>query len=90
MRPKTLGDLALPTPMIERLQKMVVTDLIMNMLFYGKIGTGKTSAAHLFDSAAVEPPPLFRAVGWLRCEKRGFCQNENKAMPSDRGIRIDE
>jgi DNA polymerase III delta prime subunit len=55
MRPKIWRDLTLPTPIIERLEKMAATDSIMNMLFYGKIGTGKTSAAHLFDWAAGRP-----------------------------------
>ena len=52
MRPQTLGDLTLQTPTIERLQKMVETKSVMNMLFYGKIGTGKTSAARLFADSA--------------------------------------
>jgi DNA polymerase III delta prime subunit len=33
-------------------ERKIETDSIMNMLFHGKIGTGKTSAAYLFDSAA--------------------------------------
>ena len=52
MRPRTLSDLALPTRITERLQRMIEKDSIMNMLFYGKIGTGKTSAALQFDSGA--------------------------------------
>jgi DNA polymerase III delta prime subunit len=52
MRPQTLGDLTLPRPMIERLQKMIETKSIMNMLFYGKVGAGKTSAARLFEDSA--------------------------------------
>ena len=52
MCPQTLGDLTLPRPMIERLQKMIETKSIMNMLFYGKVGTGKTSAARLFEDSA--------------------------------------
>jgi DNA polymerase III delta prime subunit len=52
MRPQTLGDLTLPRPMIDRLQTMIETRAIMNMLFYGKIGTGKTSAARLFEDSA--------------------------------------
>ena len=38
--------------MTERLQKMIETNSIMNMLFYGKVGTGKTSAARLFEDFA--------------------------------------
>jgi DNA polymerase III delta prime subunit len=52
MRPQTLGDLTLTAPMIDRLQKMIETRAIMHMLFYGKVGTGKTSAARLFEESA--------------------------------------
>ena len=37
--------------MIDRLQKMIETNSIMSMLFYGKVGTGKTSAARLFEDS---------------------------------------
>ena len=37
--------------MIDRLQKMIETNSIMNMLFYGKVGTGKASAARLFEDS---------------------------------------
>jgi replication-associated recombination protein RarA len=52
LRPQRLSDLTLPTPMIECLQKMVETKSVMDMLFYGKAGTGKTSAACLFEDHA--------------------------------------
>ena len=56
MSPHRLSDLTLPAPMIARLQKMVETNSPMNMLFYGKVGTGKTSATRLFADCA---KPLF-------------------------------
>jgi DNA polymerase III delta prime subunit len=52
LRPQALSDLTLRTPTIDRLQKMIETNSIMNMLFYGKVGTGKTSAAWLFEDCA--------------------------------------
>jgi DNA polymerase III delta prime subunit len=52
LRPQAMSDLTLPTPIIDRLQKMIETDSIMDMLFYGKVGTGKTSAARLFEDSA--------------------------------------
>ena len=55
MRPQRLSDLTLPAPMIERLQKMVETNSPMSMLFYGKVGTGKTSATRLFRDCAQVP-----------------------------------
>jgi replication-associated recombination protein RarA len=54
--PQTVSDLTLQGPIIDRLRKMVETKSVMNMVFYGKVGTGKTSAAHLFaDCAEVTP-----------------------------------
>lgn len=52
LRPQRLSDLTLPTPMIERLHRMAETKSIMNMVFYGKVGTGKTSATRLFEDYA--------------------------------------
>ena len=60
MSPHRLSDLTLPAPMIARLQKMVETNSPMNMLFYGKVGTGKTSATRLFADCA-EPTHFGRA-----------------------------
>jgi len=50
MRPQALSDLTLPMAEIERLEKMVETKSIMNMLLVGESGTGKTSAAYLFKN----------------------------------------
>jgi len=47
LRPQTLGDLTLSQRDIARLQKMIDTGSIMNMIFYGQPGIGKTSAARL-------------------------------------------
>jgi replication-associated recombination protein RarA len=51
LRPRQLGDLTLPQPIIDRLQRMIDTRIVMNMLFYGKPGLGKTSAARLIIDA---------------------------------------
>jgi DNA polymerase III delta prime subunit len=51
LRPQQLGDLTLPQRVIDRLQRMVGSGSIMNMLFYGKPGLGKTSAARIFIHA---------------------------------------
>ena len=45
LRPQQLGDLTLPQRDIERLKQMVHSGTIMNMIFYGRPGLGKTSAA---------------------------------------------
>jgi replication factor C small subunit len=47
LRPRQLGDLSQPQRLIDRLQRMVDTQSLMNMLFYGGAGTGKTSAARI-------------------------------------------
>jgi len=47
LRPQQLDDLTLPRRVIDRLKRMVDTGSIMNMVFYGTPGLGKTSAARL-------------------------------------------
>lgn len=61
MRPQTLADLFLPPNIIERLQEMMETETIMNMLFYGQHGAGKTSAARL----------VCQAEDWIECDAAG-------------------
>src|SRR4051812_7975905 len=51
LRPRELDDLALPQRDIEHLKQMVASKAIMNLLFSGKPGTGKTSAARVIGSA---------------------------------------
>jgi replication-associated recombination protein RarA len=80
MRPQTLGDLTLPRPMIDRLQTMIETRAIMNMLFYGKIGTGKTSAARLFEDSA----DLYAL-----CRRRMFVQRDGSSVKNADIIRKD-
>lgn len=47
LRPQQFGDLAIPQGDINRLARMVETGQIMNMVFHGKPGSGKTSAARI-------------------------------------------
>lgn len=51
LRPSRFDDLTLPTALKMRLQKMYDTRNVMNMLFYGKPGTGKTTAAKIFTKS---------------------------------------
>ena len=41
LRPQQLGDLTLPKRIIDRLQRMIETDSVMNMLFHGEPGLGQ-------------------------------------------------
>lgn len=47
MRPQKINDLTVKQAYIEKLQRMVDGRSVMNMLFYGRAGTGKTSAARI-------------------------------------------
>jgi DNA polymerase III delta prime subunit len=51
LRPRRLDDLTLPEHDIARLRHMIAAGSIMNMLFHGTPGTGKTSAARIFKSS---------------------------------------
>lgn len=48
LRPKKFDQLVLDKQYIDKLQKMHDTLNVMNMIFYGKPGSGKTSAARIF------------------------------------------
>ena len=50
MRPQMLSDLILPKHIINDLKAKIAANSIENMLFHGKPGTGKTSAANLIMS----------------------------------------
>jgi DNA polymerase III delta prime subunit len=50
LRPQRLGDLTLPQRFIDRLQRMADSEEIMNMVFYGAPGLGKTSAARVITT----------------------------------------
>lgn len=47
LRPRSFQDLMLPEETIRKFSKMIETDQIMNMIFSGRPGAGKTSAARL-------------------------------------------
>lgn len=51
LRPKSLTELALSEDKIRMFQKMVASESIMNMVFYGRPGSGKTSAARILIHA---------------------------------------
>jgi replication-associated recombination protein RarA len=48
LRPRSFDELVISDEIREKLTKMRDTTNVMNMLFYGKPGSGKTSAAKIF------------------------------------------
>ena len=54
MKPRQLNDLTLSKFIINDLKRRITTNSIENMLFYGKPGTGKSSAANLIMSEMTE------------------------------------
>jgi DNA polymerase III delta prime subunit len=51
LRPTALSELTLPIPVIKRLERMLASRNITDMLFHGETGTGKTSAARIIGHA---------------------------------------
>ena len=51
LRPQALSDLTLPMPTIHRLERVIESGSMVNMLFYGPPGSGKTSTARIFMNA---------------------------------------
>lgn len=51
LRPKSFDDLVLSKKLRDRLKRMYETRTVMNMLFYGKPGSGKTTAAKIFTES---------------------------------------
>ena len=47
LRPKSFQEMMLPNQLKNRLQRMLVEQNVMNMIFHGKPGSGKTSAAKI-------------------------------------------
>ena len=48
LRPTSFDEISLPSQLKEKLKRMYESKEVMNMLFYGKPGTGKTTAAKIF------------------------------------------
>jgi replication-associated recombination protein RarA len=51
LRPQVLSDLTLPTRTIRALERAMTSGSIVNMLFHGPLGSGKTSAARILMDA---------------------------------------
>ena len=72
LRPKSLQDMMLPKRLKSRLQQMLDEKNVMNMIFHGKPGSGKTTAAEIFcndenfDTLTVDGS-LSNGVDVVRC-----------------------
>jgi replication factor C subunit 2/4 len=51
LRPKSFDELVLDKSIKDKIQKMYESQNVMNMLFYGKPGTGKTSCSKIFTNS---------------------------------------
>src|SRR5690242_11201137 len=65
MRPTDLGDLLLPPETITRLQEMQNSGRIMNLVFHGPPGLGKTSAANIL-AAPHQKSSMTITGAWLK------------------------
>ena len=74
LRPKKLTDLMLPDNDIIRLQKMIITGNVSNLLFYGSPGRRKTSAARILLCE------MKRTLGADTYELNGSQVSSNKQM----------
>jgi replication-associated recombination protein RarA len=52
LSPRTVDELTLPIETIKRLQAMIDSQNVMNMIFYGSPGTGKTTCANIIINSA--------------------------------------
>jgi replication-associated recombination protein RarA len=81
LRPEALSDLTLPMPTIEGLERVIETGSMVNMLFYGPPGSGKTSAAKIFIHAiggrTINPASAGRANLAKRVEECASGWNPN-------------
>ena len=51
LRPRNFDELLIADAVIEKFKKMIQSEDVMNMIFYGMPGTGKTTCANIFASS---------------------------------------
>lgn len=50
LRPRNFDELLISDSVIEKFKKMIRSEDVMNMIFYGMLGTGNTTCASLFGN----------------------------------------
>jgi putative ATPase len=95
LRPQQLCDLTIPQRDIERLQRMADSGDMMDLIFYGEPGTGKTSAARILVKAMGVEHPLVvngssaNGVDYIR-EKIGPYAQATTVLQNKKVVFIDE
>jgi replication-associated recombination protein RarA len=74
LRPRQLSDLSLPLRVINRLQRMIDERSLMHMVFYGRPGIGKTSAARILGRS-LEAKAAVELNGSYNVDERQFERN---------------
>ena len=85
LRPQQLGDITLPDETLQRLQRMVESGSIMNLIFYGKPGAGKTSAARVIIDVVNGKANALECNGSL-ASGVGYVRDKIEQWASHRGM----
>src|ERR1700720_3566276 len=95
LRPQQLGDLTIPQKDIDRLQRMADSGDMMDLIFYGEPGTGKTSAARILVKSIGVDHPLevngssASGIDYIR-EKIAPYARTTSVLQSKKAVFIDE
>ncbi len=95
LRPKSFSELCLSDENKQKLEKMYQDGYVMNMLFHGKPGTGKTSSGLIFSQSEkfdtlIVNGSLETGVDDVRNKVRNFCSSVSLFPDKQKIVFIDE
>lgn len=95
LRPKSFNELCIPDENRERLELMFNKGRVMNMLFHGKPGTGKTSSGLIFSNSdkfdtKIINGSLETGVDEVRTSVKHFCYSMSLEPDKQKIVFIDE